>query len=51
MTVVDTEAKGRWQTRRRLWPRSSVIDVREKEMEGSDTLHPNERQATKEAGQ
>lgn len=49
--MVDTEAEGQWLTQRRLWPRSSVIDVREKEMEGCDTLHPNERQATKEAGQ
>lgn len=49
--MVDNEAEGQWLTQRRLWPRSSVIDVREKEMEGCDTLHPNERQATKEAGQ
>ena len=30
---------------------SSVIDVREKKMEECDTPHPNEREATKEAGQ
>lgn len=51
MRVVDTDAEGWWLTQRIMWPGSSVIDVRENEIEGCDTLYPNKLQATKETRQ